>query len=44
MKEKEFYREKIVEIANEIENFDYLKAIYDYAIVPYNMEKEKKRD
>ena len=39
----EYYREKIVEMIEKIENPEYLYKIYNYIIVPYNIEKEKKR-
>lgn len=42
-KPKEYYRNKIVEMVNSIENSEYLKKIHDYITVPYNMDKEKKR-
>lgn len=41
--EVKYYREKIVEMIEQIENQEYLYKIYNYIIVPYNIEKEKKR-
>lgn len=35
----EFYREKIVEMVNEIQNQRYLEKIYNYITVPYSMCK-----
>lgn len=37
-------REEITKMINSIDTLRYLQGIRDYAVVPYNMEKEKKTD
>lgn len=41
LSEKDFYQQKIVEMAKEIKNTEYLKKIFHYIQVPYNMEKRE---
>lgn len=41
---KEEYREKIMEMVNDIENIDYLFKIYHYIIAKYRREKEKEAE
>ena len=42
--EKEYYKEEIIKMLDEIENVDYLFKIYHYVIVKYRKEIEKKEE
>lgn len=37
----DYYKEKIMEMVNSIQNQEYLYKIYHYITVPYRMETEK---
>lgn len=36
-----YYKDKICEMVNSIQNMEYLYKIYHYITVPYRMEAEK---
>lgn len=45
LREKEYYKEKIVEMVDEIENLNYLFKIYHYILAKYRREfKEKEAE
>lgn len=44
MKEKEFYKEQIIEMVKKIDNVDYLFKIYHYIIPKYKKENEEAGD
>lgn len=39
----EYYREKIVEMVNKINNVQYLYKIYNYILVPYKLWNKENR-
>lgn len=39
---REALRKEIMEMINSINTLRYLQGIRDYAVVPYNMEREKR--
>lgn len=41
MKEKEYYKEQIVEMVQKIDNTDYLFKIYHYIIPKFNRENKE---
>lgn len=41
-KEKEIYKQKIIEMVGRIENQDYLFKIYHYTIAKYRRENKEK--
>lgn len=44
MKEKEYYREQIIEMVQKINNVDFLFKIYHYIIPKYKRENEEAGD
>lgn len=39
MSEKEFYRQRIIEMVNKMENLDFLFKIYHYILPKYKKEE-----
>lgn len=44
MREKEYYKEQIIEMVQKINNVDFLFKIYHYIIPKYKREKEEAGD
>lgn len=41
LREKEFYKEKIIEMVDKIENLDYLFKIYHYILAKYRRQNKE---
>lgn len=44
MYEKDFYKDKIVEMVNDMDNEDYIFKIYHYILAKYNRYKMKEAE
>lgn len=42
LREKEYYKEKIIELVEKIENPEYLFKIYHYILAKYRREQKEK--
>lgn len=44
LKEKDYYRQKIIELVEKINNQDYLFKIYHYILAKYRRDCEEKEE